>query len=409
MSSFEKKVSGAILKRIRARRAARSQSHLEQPPAPSSPPAPAKLREVTFEDYEAVDALKRRWGLTSDSLENWKRLWDCNPALAQIQTKLPSGWVLESDRKIVGYLGNIAFLYRFGERALTAVTSSGFVVEPAYRAVSLSLIAAFYRQKSADLFIATTAIESVGKIARAFKSDPLPQPDYETVMFWVLKPYPFAKAVLKKLDLNPAFLSMAGAAGSVAVAADRLVRRRRPRNGSNRLLVTDINVADIGEDFGSLWMEKLTEGTRLFADRSPATLRWHFGIPGDRGHARVLCCRENGRLVGYAVIRNNFNQRNGPQRSIVADMLVRNDDPAVIKSLLVAAYHHAKRSGSHTLELLGFPSNIRKVCAEGKPYLRKYPACPFFYKAADPALHKTLSAPELWYGSPFDGDATLMP
>ena len=409
MTSFEKTLSGAVLKRIRARRAARSQNNLEHPLAPSSPLAPAKLREVTFEDYQAVDALKRRWGLTSDSLENWKRLWNCNPALAQIQAKLPNGWVLESDGKIVGYLGNIVFLYRFGDRTLIAATSSGFVVDPPYRAVSVSLIAAFYRQKSVDLFIATTAIESVGKIARAFKSDPLPQPDYETVMFWVLQSYPFVKAVLKKLDLNAALLKMGGAVGCVAVAGDKIARQRWPRKSSDRLVVTTINVGQIGDEFESLWIEKLAEGKRLLADRSPATLRWHFDIPGDRGGTRVLCCRENGQLVGYAVIRDNFNQRNGPQRSVLADMLVKKDEPAVIRSLIAAAYQHAKHSGSHTFEVLGFPSNIRKICAEGKPYLRKYPACPFFFKAADSVLHKTLSAPELWYGSPFDGDATLMP
>jgi len=409
MTSFEKKLSGALLKRIRARRAARSQAQIEEPLPSGPPPAPAKLREVSFEDYETVDALKLRWGLTSDTLENWNRLWHRNPALERIQTRLPIGWVLEAEGKVVGYLGNIVFLYRFGDRTLVAATSSGFVVEPAYRAVSISLIAAFYRQKSIDLFIATTAIESVGKIARAFKSDPLPQPDYETVMFWVLRPYPFVKAVLKKLDLNSALLKMGGAAGCVAVAGDKIARQRWPRKGSDRFVISNISVGEIGDDFEALWMEKLTEGTRLFADRSPATLRWHFDIPGDRGDTRVLCCRENGRLVGYSVIRDNFNQRSGPQRSVLADMLVGKDEPAVIRALIVAAYQHAKRSGSHTLEVLGFPSNIRKICAEGKPYLRKYPACPFFFKAADPLLHKTLSAPDLWYGSPFDGDATLMP
>jgi hypothetical protein len=409
MTALEKTVSGAILQRIRARRESHLQVRANLPNAPPSSPAPATLREVSLDDYEAIDALKRRWGLVSDSLENWKRLWNLNPALEQSYAKLPMGWVLEAEGKIVGYLGNIALLYRLGDRTLTAVTSSGFVVEPAYRAVSLSLIAAFYRQKSIDLFIATTAIESVGKIARAFGSDPIPQAEYETVMFWVLRPYPFVKAVLKKLELNATLLRMGSLAGCVAVGADKLVRRRWPRGGSTGLRVTEVAISDIGDDFQALWAEKLKDGTRLFAERSAAALRWHFDVPGDRGNAQALCCRENGQLVGYAVIRNNFNQRNGPQRSIIADMLVRKDDPAIVRALFVAAYAHAKRSGSHTLELLGFPPNIREICSEWNPYLRKYPACPFFFKAADPELHRVLSAPAVWYGSPFDGDATLMP
>jgi hypothetical protein len=409
MTSLEKKVSGSILGRIRSRRAAHSQKPLAGAVVSRPAPTPATLREVSFNDYEAVDRLKRRWGLVSDSLENWRRLWRRNPALTQTNVNLPMGWVLESEGRIVGYLGNIVFLYRFGDRILTAVTSSGFVVEPEYRAVSVSLIAAYYRQKPVDLFIATTAIESVGKIARAFGSDPVPQPDYETVMFWVLRPYPFVRAVLKKLEINSMLSTMGGIAGCVAVGIDKIVHRRWPRNGLAGLVVTEIKINDIDDDFESLWADKAKEGTRLLADRSSATLRWHFDIPGDRGSARVLCCRDSGKLVGYLVIRNNFNQRSGPRRSVVADMLVRKDDPAIVRALFTAAYSHAKRSGSHTFEMLGFPPSIREVCSEWNPYLRKYPACPFFFKAADPQLHRILSAPSAWYGTPFDGDATLMP
>ncbi|MGA9393053.1 MAG: hypothetical protein WBV69_21665, partial [Candidatus Sulfotelmatobacter sp.] len=42
------------------------------------------------------------------------------------------------------------------------------------------------------------------------------------------------------------------------------------------------------------------------------------------------------------------------------------------------------------------------------PYVRKYPASPFYYKAADAALHKALSDGNAWYATPFDGDTTLI-
>jgi hypothetical protein len=38
-----------------------------------------------------------------------------------------------------------------------------------------------------------------------------------------------------------------------------------------------------------------------------------------------------------------------------------------------------------------------------------FPATPFYYKGATPELHKTLSDGAAWYGTPFDGDTTLMP
>jgi hypothetical protein len=94
--------------------------------------------------------------------------------------------------------------------------------------------------------------------------------------------------------------------------------------------------------------------------------------------------------------------------SIVADLLARNDDPEIVKALCVAAHDHARGIGSHVLELVGLPPSIRSVCSQWGPYTRAYPACPFLYKAADPALQRTLSDGAAWYAGPFDGDTTLI-
>jgi hypothetical protein len=354
-----------------------------------------------------VAELKQRWGIDADSLENWERLWLRNPALALGEAERPIGWVLEAGGSIVGYLGSIPLLYRYGDRTLTAVTSHGLVVEPSYRAVAVSLVAAFYCQRSVDLYLVTTATPEVGRIARAFKSDALPQEDYDTVLFWVLQSNPFARTVMEKLRLNSVLANMGRMSTSVAIGIDTLLHRRWPRQHSTQLAVSEISVSEIGDDFQSLWSEKLTERPRLIADRSPASLRWHFEISGDRGSARVFCCRKDGELLGYTVIRDD-PQPGSLRKSIVADMLAKQDDPEVLRALLIAAYDHAKRGGSYILEVLGFPPSLRRVFLQGNPYHRKYPACPFYYKAADPILHKTLSDGMAWYASPFDGDTTLI-
>src|ERR1035438_5727719 len=175
MSSFEKRVVGAILARIRLRRAASALA--SRPPQSQTRVAiaPAKLREAVFSDFEAVRELKRRWGLIPDSFRNWERLWRDNPALQYCPHPLPIGWVLEADGKVVGYLGNIASLYHFGGKKLLAVTGHGLVVQPAHRMLSFTLNGAFFRQKFVDLYLTTTAIEVVAKISKVFKSSPLPQ------------------------------------------------------------------------------------------------------------------------------------------------------------------------------------------------------------------------------------------
>ncbi|MFZ0198227.1 MAG: hypothetical protein WAL05_03430, partial [Candidatus Sulfotelmatobacter sp.] len=151
----------------------------------------------------------------------------------------------------------------------------------------------------------------------------------------------------------------------------------------------------------------VNEDPRLFADRSPDALRWHFNFPGDQGSTRILCCWKDRELLGYAVLRHD-PQLNGTQKSLVADILTKHDDPEVLRALLIAAYDDARSAGSYILEVLGFPPKIRGVLLKWNPYLRKYPACPFYYKAADPVLHKALAVGTAWYATPFDGDTTLI-
>jgi hypothetical protein len=408
MTAIERKIVTAILGKIRKRREKSASLESESDNHSLVALSAIKLREAQFSDFDAVQELKRRWSLSADSMENWERLWRCNPALLNTSVDRPIGWVLESEGRLVGYLGNISQTYYFGGKTLTAVIGSGFVVEPTYRAVSLSLIAAYYRQKYVDLFLTTTAIETVGKIARAFRSAPLPQQDYDTVLFWVLQPYSFAQVLMKKLRLGPVLTSVGGLAAACAVGADKLLNRRWPRESSASLAISEISVNEIGAEFQVFWAKKLNDGTRLLADRSPAALQWHFQIPGDKGIARVVCCHEKAELVGYAVIRHEPpNQTSGLRRSIIADMLVAEDKPAIVKALLAGAHTSAKQAGSHVLEVLGFPQSIRRMCSEWKPYVRTFPTCPFYYKAADPTLHKTLLDGTTWYASPFDGDTTL--
>ena len=368
---------------------------------------PATLREALFSDFGAVTELKRRWGLVEDSMEDWDRLWKRNPALAHMRCEPPIGWVLEADGRVVGYLGNISLLSRYGDRTLTAVVSHGLAVDRPYRAIGMTLAAAFFCQKSVDLYVCTTATKAVGKIGRAFNCNFIPQPDYDTVLFWVLRPYAFAKVIMRKLGLSSPVSNIGGVLASPAIATDKVLRRRWPRTSLRGLAVTEIGVSEIGDNFQDLWIEKVNEGSLLLVERSPATLRWHFDIPGDRGTTRVLCCLKNSELRGYAVIRNDIpDETNGLRKSVIADMLVKKDDPAVLEALLVAAYSHAKQAGSHILEVLGFPQSVRNICAQWRPYSRKI-VCPYYYKAADAVLHQTLSEGGAWYASPFDGDTTL--
>jgi hypothetical protein len=379
-------------------------AHQEAPErAVEERPLSVKLRQAQLSDFESVAALKGRWGLGKDTWENWCRLWVQNPAIAVAKSRLSMGWVLETERGIVGYQGSVPLLYRFGDRTLLAATGTSLVVEPAYRARAMGLLASFYRQPSAELVLITTAIPSVGEISRALGAHPLPQQDSDTVLFWILDPHEFAKAVAMRLGFK------GGTAAAAALLGSSILGIRRSRlRGTPRLRVAEIQVKDIGDEFHALWLRKIAEKPRLMADRSPHCLRWHFTIPGSPSTATVLCAHHFGRLVGYAIVQHMLAPRTGRRRCLLADILVEKDDSTVIASLLEAAYANAVALGDHVLEVMGLPRDVRHIFMAHNPYRRKYPAPPFLYKVKDQGLARTLADEKSWYASPFDGDTTLM-
>jgi hypothetical protein len=85
----------------------------------------------------------------------------------------------------------------------------------------------------------------------------------------------------------------------------------------------------------------------------------------------VLCCSKNSELRGCAVMRIDIpDETSGLRKSIIAAMLMKKDDSAVLAAQLVAAYIHAK-AGSYILKVLGFPQSVRNSCVQWRPYSRK--------------------------------------
>jgi GNAT superfamily N-acetyltransferase len=373
-------------------------------------PISATQREVRFSDFESVATLKERAGWGRDTFENWCRLWQQNPAIAGAKSHLSMGWVLETTRGIVGYQGSVPLLYQLGARTLVAATGTSLVVEPAYRARGIGLLASFYRQTGVDLFLITTAIPSVGEASKLLRARALPQCDYDTALWWVIDARQFAKAVAARLGLRGRMAAVGAVLGSWALRADKRIHGRRPRH-VNKFSITEIQVKDIGNEFQALWERKIAERPRLMADRSASSLKWHFAIPPSLSTIVVLCCHRVGRLVGYAIVRHTIDHQTGIRKGMLADFLVEQDDCSVAASLLEAAYANAVALGDHLFEVVGLPQNIRQILMHWNPYLKPlYPApIPFFYKVRDQGLAQTLSDGNAWYAGPFDGDTTLMP
>jgi hypothetical protein len=408
MPALEARITDLALKRMRSLKTEPATDGVDAREPAVDPAKRVKVREAQFSDFEQVCALNLRMGQGPDSIENWQRLWRDNPALDGAKGA-PLGWVLESPQVIVGFLGSIRLQYQFRGSELRAAATCRFAVDTAYRAFSHLLVVSFFRQKDVDLFLDTTATPAAGKIMTALKASPMPQSDYGTVLFWVLDRHGFAKAVSQRIGAGALLSHPIVAAGTVAVGIDQLVRRRPPRAADSRYRLQQGGVREMGPAFDRFWRDCAQDSATLWAKRSREIMYWHFEPPGNRRAVVALGCYSGDELHGYAIVRHEPSGTEPLRRSLVADLVVRHNDPDVTKQLLAAAWRSAKQAGCHVLEMIGFPDPIREAARQSKPYTREYPAPPFFFKARDREFQESLLSKAAWYACPFDGDTTLWP
>ena len=227
----------------------------------------------------------------------------------------------------------------------------------------------------------------------------------DKALYWILRPSAFLASSLRRKGVPRAIAPMGAALGAPLLRSEMILRRRGPRGP--RAEVDAIDVDDIGPEFDDLWSRKRRERKRLLAYRTSAYLRWHFEKPANKEITKIFCSRRDGRLCGYAISAREESESIGLVRTQIADVFVERDDPDVIDQLLVAACDHARRDGSHLLEMIGFPQEIRERLHAGRAFTRELPCWPYIYKAVKDDLREALRDERRWYASPFDGDANL--
>jgi hypothetical protein len=408
MSLIENAISRAFLKRIRHRRAQEQDLNEEQADELVRKTA-VSIREAEFSDFENVDQLNRKLGQGPDSLENWRRLWRDNPAIKDLQAPVRIGWVLEDCGRIVGFLGSIPLCYELSGTPVLAAATCRFAVEPAYRAFSHLLVMAFFRQKEYQLFIDSSATPAAGKIMAAVKAQVLPQKDYDTILFWILNAGRYSAYVLRKMGVGKYGVTAGTILGQVALRVDGYRRNLALPAFARGCEVKEEKLSSLGMVFEGFINKIRCEKRGLLGKRTPEILCWHFEPPQNRRPVSVLACYQNREMKGYLILRLYEEMREGLRRAVVADLLIEKDDPKVLAALLRSALQAAKKSGADILEVAGFPSEIRGRISSFRPYSRKLPANPFYFKTREKELQEVLKQEAVWYASSFDGDSTLWP
>ena len=95
-----------------------------------------KLRKASIKDYKKIKELFKRNNLEIISFKRWSNLWKKNPFLKN-KKNWTKGWVIESNKKIVGHFGNFPTKYFFNKKSYLCSVSCGWVVDQKYRSNSI--------------------------------------------------------------------------------------------------------------------------------------------------------------------------------------------------------------------------------------------------------------------------------
>lgn len=377
------------------------------PPAVRPRPSRPRLREARFEDHAQISALEAKFDLLPKSFPEWVHLWTENPAYRGLHGEFPIGWVLETgDGAIVGYIGNIPRQYEFQGRKLLAAVTRAWVVDVAYRSYALSLFAAYFGQRSVDLFPNTSVNDVAARAYNTlFAGGPAPVGAWDQSLFWITAYRGFSESFLRR-KVRRIARPLSYPLAPAVFLFDKLKTRSFSAKPST---VSAVPCQGFDERFDGFWAAlREKKCHKLLAVRSREALAWHFKFALLQNSAWIYAIENNHALAAYAI----FYRRDGPRgltRMRLADFQCLEDEhaPHLLAAMLQSALHRCRCESFHMLEVIGFQQRLAKALELFPPHCRPLPSWRYFCKAKDPELAAQLKNPEAWDPWLYDGDSSL--
>jgi hypothetical protein len=353
-----------------------------------------RVRPALLSDFEAIQAVLARNGLSAVDAEERRQWWLGHPFRDEFEN-IPIGWVLENSREIVGTFSNIHMMYELDGKRFKCGIAGSWGVDPPHRNSSLLLAMAYFGQKGVDFCFSGSASSVSSRLMPMLKAERIASPDYDLSYFWITRHRTFAEAVLRKRKI-PGAQVLAHAAGVAIKAFDWQIRRDFDGAGDVHRL------SGFGEEFDAFW-EKLRRGPgRLRAVRTSAMLDWRFGVAVRQERAIVLGLLREKDLLGYVVLCEKDREHLKLRQFVIADLQALDDSPESILALLSAALKTTRQQQKDALEWQGWSAAKRQWALKLKPRSYRYPVWPLYYKATHPELIAALAHSESWDFSPFD-------
>ena len=363
------------------------------------------IEEISKDDWPEVEALKNRNGLIGEDPDLQKLFFASNPNNIH-KKSFPDGWVLRSNKDIVGVICSLPVLYKFRGEDIIAAAASSFVVDLEYRNHSLSLFSKFSNQEGFDLLVDTTALDPVDKLLKLFKFYPIPNMDYHNILFYIIDLSAFIESVFLKLKvpgLITKFLKII--TFPISIVYKVLNDYSHKKDFSS---IKEIKIDSVNEDFDMLWNEKInSEPNKLFTNRTSSSLKWHFSKSYNSDDVKIFSYYKNKRLYGYIIIRCEKTKKINLKRYKIIDIFVKDDNNKIINNLISYSFNYVKKNKGSVLEMLGFTGTVRENFKKNIFFTRKLSTMPYHFKIINNDLLDALNTESCWYPTPLDGDSSI--
>lgn len=273
-------------------------------------------------------------------------------------------WVAVSGGEVVGHLAAIPQHYRIGGERVIAYTPADYMSLPGHGMAALSLLKKFYA--TVDNHVSCDMVPAVIALENKMGAQPAGQMDYAAKLLDVGRlPVPPLPASLERaLGLQKSGGAARGYGEDESEEeAPPPVRPRLPLpapavRGLNGLLraadgglarlssgrVKVIETHGFDGDF-DLFFEKVAAKVECVPEKDAEFLSWRYG-PGSPQHpVTLLTAREEGELIGYAVLRVTRESMHGFREAFILDLTVLPGRRDAARDLLAESVRRFREAG----------------------------------------------------------------
>ncbi len=313
------------------------------------------VREVEDHDiFRLAEFLPRGFAHTDREfwLHRFDLWWTENPAWTSL---IPRGWVLEDDKKLVGFIGNIPVTFLIRGSPKIAFASSSWFVDPAIRGIySVHLFNEFMKQKHASLFLFKAEEEYVMNFLIRYKFEeyilPASRKEYIYILdkkriHFIFKKFIFRKQIPKFSDLPELFKRLG------FLIFGYVLQKSVSRQGEGTGEIYSSSVCTSCDDAFLTICEPSEKHCDVTISHDIKTLNWLYFSSARWFKRVVIQCRRSrdDTLAGYLVFDIERRSSSQPGSMQLMEMHIVDDNPEVLSSLTSCAIETGKQNNAALL------------------------------------------------------------